>query len=152
MTVKTKQIKNELEGEWLEAAPGEHFMIHIPGSATNNWYSVTEILSSPGSSTPIHLHQKEDEYLLVVEGMVRVLYGEETFEATAGTMVSLLRGIQHAWGNHNDIPARVIMTAVPGGCEEALRVIAASSRDELDLQAIAKKYAVTVIGPPLLGT
>jgi hypothetical protein len=43
------------------------------------------------------------------------------------------------------------MTAVPGGCEEALRVIAATNRDQLDLEALAKKYAVRAIGPPLLG-
>jgi mannose-6-phosphate isomerase-like protein (cupin superfamily) len=77
----------------LEAAPGEHFLIRVPGSETNNSYSVTEFLSDPGSSTSIHLHEREDEYLLVVEGTVRVLYGERTFDATAGTMISLLRGI-----------------------------------------------------------
>jgi quercetin dioxygenase-like cupin family protein len=152
MIAKTNQIENELKEEWLEAAPGEHFLIRIPSSDTNNLYSLTEFRSSPGSSTPIDLHEKEDEYLLVVEGMVRVLYGDETFDATAGTMVSLLRGIQHAWGNPTDTPVRVPMTAVPGGCEEALRVIAATNRDELDLEALAKKYRVRVIGPPLLGS
>jgi quercetin dioxygenase-like cupin family protein len=150
MTGKTKLSKNKLKGEWLEAAPGEHFLIRVPASETNNSYSVTEFLSSPGSSTPIHLHEKEDEYLLVVEGMVRVLYGEEMFHATAGTMVTLLRGIQHAWGNPTDTPTRVIMTAVPGGCEEALRSIAATSRDQFDLAALAKRYAIKAIGPPLL--
>src|SRR5450432_3318842 len=124
MTGKTKLIGNESKGEWLEAAPGEHFLIRIPGSETNNSYSVTEFLSDPGSSTPIHFHEREDEYLLVVEGTVRVRYGEMTLDATAGTMVSLLRGIQHAWGNPTDGPVRVIMAAVPGGCEEALKVIA----------------------------
>jgi hypothetical protein len=48
-------------------------------------------------------------------------------------------------------PARVIMTAVPGGCEEALREIAATPRDKLDLEALAKKYAVRTVGAPLLG-
>jgi quercetin dioxygenase-like cupin family protein len=151
MTTHTKRIKNQPQGEWLEAAPGELFLIRIPGSKTNDLYSVTEFLSSPGSSTPIHLHEKEDEYLLVLEGMVRVLYGDKTFDATAGTMVSLVRGIQHAWGNPTAVRARVIMTAVPGGCEEALREIAATHRDKLDLEALAKKYAVRNVGPPLLG-
>jgi quercetin dioxygenase-like cupin family protein len=143
--------KDRIQGEWLEAAPGEHFLIRIPGLETNNAYSVTEFVSSPGSSTPIHLHEREDEYLLVLEGMVRVLYGDKTFDATAGAMVSLPRGIQHAWGNPTNTPVRVIMTAVPGGCEEALREIATTSRGELDLQALAKKFAVKNIGPPLLG-
>jgi quercetin dioxygenase-like cupin family protein len=43
--------------------------------------------------------RKEDEHILVVEGAARVLYGDETFDATAGTVVSLARGIPHAWGN-----------------------------------------------------
>jgi mannose-6-phosphate isomerase-like protein (cupin superfamily) len=144
-------IGNKPSGEWLQSRPGERFSIRIPASATNGCYSVTEILSSPGDSTPVHLHENEDEHILVVEGTARVLYGDKTFDATAGTMVSLLRGIQHAWGNPTDTPVRVIMTAVPGGCEEALRAIATMSRNELDLEALAKKYAVRVIGPPLLG-
>jgi quercetin dioxygenase-like cupin family protein len=151
MTFETNEIENKLHGEWLEAGPGEHFFIHVPGSETNNSYSVTEFLSSPGSSTPIHLHEKEDEYLLVLEGTVRILYGDKTFDASPGTMVSLLRGIQHAWGNPFNAPVRVMMTAVPGGCEEALREIASTNRDELDLEALAKKYAVKNIAPPLLG-
>src|ERR1700722_3834377 len=104
MTVKKHLIENESKGQWLEAAPGEYFLIHVPGSETNNSYSVTEFLSSPGSSTSIHLHEREDEYLLVLEGMVRVLSGDKTFQATAGTTVSLPRGIQHAWGNPTDAP------------------------------------------------
>jgi hypothetical protein len=43
-----------------------------------------------------------------------------------------------------------MITATPGGVEEALRLIATSG-DQLDLMAIAAKYAVRHIGPPLLG-
>src|ERR1700730_1456956 len=46
---------NELRGEWLQSRRGERFSIRIPASATNGCYSVTEILSSPGDSTPVHL-------------------------------------------------------------------------------------------------
>ena len=151
MTSKNDRIEDRIQAEWLEGAPGERFLIRIPGLETNNAYSVTEFLSSPGSSTPIHLHEKEDEYLLVLEGTVRVLYGDKTFDATTGTVVNLVRGIQHAWGNATDTPVRVIMTAVPGGCEEALREIAATPRDKLNLEGLAKKYAVRTVGPPLLG-
>ena len=70
----------------------------------------SQILSSPGDSTPVHLHEKEDEHILVVEGTARVLYGEKTFDATAGTMVSLARGIPHAWGNSADTPIRLMAT------------------------------------------
>jgi len=64
-------IDNELSGEWLQSRPGERFSIRVPASATNGSYSVTEILSSPGDSTPVHLHENEDEHILVVEGTAR---------------------------------------------------------------------------------
>jgi quercetin dioxygenase-like cupin family protein len=123
----------------------------IPASATNGSYSVTEILSSPGDSTPVHLHENEDEYILVVEGTARVLYGDKTFDATTGTMIGLARGIPHALGNPTDTPIRLLITARPGGVEELLRLISTSG-DQLDLLALANKYAVRRIGPPLFGT
>jgi mannose-6-phosphate isomerase-like protein (cupin superfamily) len=148
MTGKRPVIE-ESDG-WLQARPGERFLIRIPASATNGSYSVTEIVASPGDSTPIHVHQKEDEHLLVVEGTARLQFGEKIFDAGAGTMVSLPRGIPHAWGNPTDTPLRIMMTATPGGCEEALRLIATAG-DQLDLQAIAERFAVTMVGPPPLG-
>jgi hypothetical protein len=51
MTSKNDRIEDRIQAEWLEAAPGERFLIRIPGLETNNAYSVTEFLSSPGSST-----------------------------------------------------------------------------------------------------
>jgi quercetin dioxygenase-like cupin family protein len=120
-TGDARTVDNELSGEWLQSRPGERFSIRIPASATNGSYSVTEILSSPGDSTPVHLHEKADEHILVVEGAARVLYGDETFDATAGTVVSLARGIPHAWGNPTDTRLRLVITATPGGVEGVLR-------------------------------
>jgi len=149
-TCDAHAIDNELSGEWLQSRPGERLSIRIPASATNGCYTVTEILSSPGDSTPVHLHEKEDEHILVVQGTARVLYGDKTFDATAGTVVSLARGIPHAWGNPTDTPLRLVITSTPGGVEEVLRLLATSG-DQLDLVALADKYGVRLIGPPLLG-
>ena len=90
---------------------GKRFSIRVPASATNGYYSVTEILSSPGDSTPVYLHQNEDKYILVVEGTAWVLYGEKTFDATAGTMLSPARDIWHAWRNSTDAPIPLVTTA-----------------------------------------
>ena len=148
-TSNARVAGSEASGEWLQARPGERFSIRIPASATNGSYSVTEIISSPGDSTPIHIHKNEDEHMLVLEGTARFLYGDKTFDAAAGTMVSLARGIPHAWGNPTDTPIRLMVTATPGGVEEALRLIATSG-DQLDLLAMAARFAVRQIGPALL--
>jgi len=107
--------------------------------------------SSQALVTERRFTENEDEHILVVEGTARVLYGDKTFDATAGTMISLARGIPHAWGNPTDTPIRLMITARPGGVEEVLRLIATGG-DQLDLPALANKYAVRRIGPPLLGT
>ena len=132
----------------MQSRPGERFSIRVPATTTNGRYSVTGILSSPGDSTPVHLHEREDEHIFVVEGTARVLYRDNAFDATAGTVVSLARGIPHAWGNPTDTPLRLVTTATPGGVEEVLRLIATSG-DQVDLVALADKYGVRLIGPPL---
>jgi hypothetical protein len=39
------------------------------------------------------------------------------------------------WGNPTEAPIRLAITATPGGCEEALRLIATSG-DQLDLRDV----------------
>ena len=138
------------EGEWLQSRSGERFCIRIPADVTHGGYSVTEIIASPGDSTPVHIHKNEDEHIHVLDGTVQFQLGEDKFEATSGTVVSLPRGIAHAWGNASDTSVRLIATLTPGGCEEALREIAIAGKD-VDLMAIATRYEVSVVGPPLLG-
>jgi hypothetical protein len=60
-TSNGRVIGNERGGEWLQSRPGERFWIRIPASETNGSYFVTEILSNPGDSTPVHLHENDDE-------------------------------------------------------------------------------------------
>jgi quercetin dioxygenase-like cupin family protein len=151
MTDKTQVQDTELGSDWPEASPGEHFLIRISATATNGAYSITEFFSRPGQSTPIHVHSKEEEYLLVLEGTARLILGDETLDATAGTRVTLPRGIKHAWGNATDSPVRLAITAMPGGCEEALELLASTPIEQLDLPALAAKYGVTPLGPPFLG-
>jgi quercetin dioxygenase-like cupin family protein len=137
------------EAKWLTARPGERFCVRVPAAATDGAYSIVEIVADPGDSTPLHVHEKEDEYLLVLEGSARVVLGEQTIEATAGQTVEMKRGIPHAWGNPSDKPVRLLFTATPGGCEEALVIIAQGG--EIDLPALAARFRVTHLGPPILG-
>src|SRR5436190_17314612 len=109
-TRDARTVDNELSGEWLQSRSGERFSIRIPASATNGTYSVTEFLSSPGDSTPVHLHEKEDEHILVLEGTARVLYGDKKFDVSAGTAASPDRGCSRAWGDRTDNRSTLAIT------------------------------------------
>jgi len=71
----------------------------VSAADTNGVYSLVEIVSSPGDGTPLHVHDNEDEHIIVLEGTARIAYGDEVFDAEAGKAVTLLRKIPHAWGN-----------------------------------------------------
>jgi quercetin dioxygenase-like cupin family protein len=147
-TTNAHSILHEDRGEWLQTRPGERCLIRVSAAETNGAYSVVEIVSSPGDSTPMHVHQNEDEYILVVEGTARIACGDETFDAAAGTAVVLTRNIPHAWGNPSNSPLRIVVTCTPGGVEEILRLIALGG--DIDMMALSEKFGVQGVGPTLL--
>src|SRR5262249_28796207 len=109
------------------------------------------IVSEPGDGTPLHVHQNEDEHLLVLEGTARFALGDRIFDAEAGTMVTLPRNIPHAWGNRSGSRLRIAGIACPGGVEGVLRVIAGggvvTGHVVIDIPALAESLGVIALGP-----
>ena len=136
---------------WLQTRPGEHCLIRVPAADTNGAYSLVEIVSEPGDGTPLHVHQNEDEHLLVLEGTGRFAIGDKIFDAPAGTMVTLPKNIPHAWGNRSSSWLRIAGIAYPGGVEEVLRIIAAGGvvggSVIIDIPELAESYGVIALGP-----
>ena len=149
MTSDTHAADTLDQGKWLQTRPGERCFIRVAAADTDGAYSVIEILSLPGDSTPIHVHQNEDEHLFVLEGTARVARGDQTFDAPAGTTVALPRHIPHAWGNATDAMLRMIVTCRPGGVEAMLPLIARGG--DVDVKALGTKFGVGGVGPLLLG-
>ncbi|MBV9877909.1 MAG: cupin domain-containing protein [Verrucomicrobia bacterium] len=139
----THTIIPRQNGGWFESRPGEKFRICTSAAQTNGAYSVVEIVAEHGYGTPVHIHEREDEHFVVVEGTVSMVNGNQAFEATAGAAVSLRKGIPHAWCNRSHSPLRLVITNVPGGIEESLRL----SANGVDVRAVAEQFAVRVVGP-----
>ena len=139
----THTINPGQNGEWFESRPGERFRICTSAAQTNGAYSVVEIVAENSYGTPVHVHQNEDEHFVVVEGTAYMVSGEQAFEAVAGAAISLRKGIPHAWCNRSNSPLRLVITNVPGGIEESLRL----SANGVDVRAVAEQFAVRVVGP-----
>lgn len=136
--------RNE-RADWLQTRPGERCVIRVPAADTNGAYSLVEIVSEPGDGTPLHVHQNEDEYLVVLEGTARFAVGDRMFDAEAGTMVTLPNNVPHAWGNRSDSRLRIAGICYPGGVEETLRIIAGGGM--IDISALAERFGVIALGP-----
>lgn len=78
---------------------------------------VVHTLAPRALGSPVHTHRNEDEWSYVLDGVVGVEIGEETFAAEAEDVVLKPRGVPHAFWNAGDQPARVLEVITPAGFE-----------------------------------
>src|SRR3954452_5817345 len=100
------------EGRYVQiGALGARFMID---AQKGGGFSMVEHPMEPRSlAAPLHTHTHEDEYSYVIEGEVGVQIGEAVAVAKPGDLVFKPRGIQHAFWNAGDTPARLLEIISP---------------------------------------
>ena len=112
------------EGEtlWLGGL-GVRFL--IGGEQTDGRFSLVEHPIAPRAlAAPMHVHEHEDEYTYVLEGLVGVRIGDEERVAGPGELVFKPRGVPHAFWNAGDEPARALELISPAGFERYFAEIA----------------------------
>ena len=106
-----------------------------------------------GAAAPLHLHRREDEQFLVVDGSVRFVVGDERIDAGPGDLVFLPRGLPHAYLVTSE-RARIVGMATPGGFESFFTdlgtpVTAAETRPSMEAMASwSAERGIELLGPP----
>jgi hypothetical protein len=89
------------------------------------------------------------EHFIILEGKALVANGESRAEITAGSSITIGKGVPHAWCNPSeDIPLRMLVLLTPGGLEELFRRNAGT--EPADMIALARKFGTRITGPALL--
>jgi mannose-6-phosphate isomerase-like protein (cupin superfamily) len=116
----------------------------IPSDQTDNRYTVLELVLPPGAGAPFHVHQREDEILLVVEGECEIRHGDEIHVAQPGDLIVFPRGQAHAFRNTGQTPNRLMITAVPGGLDRYFAELAAlgSGATQEIVDEINRRYEI----------
>src|SRR3954465_13626187 len=106
------QVLGPDEGKYAQiGAMGVRFMID---PEQGGGFSLVEHPIAPRAlAAPMHTHAHEDEYSYVLEGEVGVQVGDEVSVARPGDLVFKPRGIQHAFWNAGDTPARLLEIISP---------------------------------------
>lgn len=123
----------------------------IASDQTDNRYTVLELVLPAGGGAPFHVHQREDEILLVVEGECEIQHGGHTHIALPGTLIVFPRGQAHAFRNTGPTANRLLITATPGGLDryfdeiQALFARGDAPQDALD--EINRRYEID-FSPP----
>ena len=118
-------------------------------AAGSNASFVIHPLAPRTLGSPVHTHQHEDEFSLILDGEVGVQVGDETFVAKAGDFVRKPRGVPHAFWNPTDEPARLLEVITPGGFEGYFAELGALFRagpspDMAALGKLASAYGLEV--------
>ncbi len=142
--------------------PGEGKIVPVPGhkvthkvfgADTDGAYSLLEV-ELVGDGPPQHIHKAEDEAIYVLEGEIKILVGERTLRATAGSFVRIPRGTVHTFSRIEQKPAKLLAIFSPAGFEKFFDE--AVDLDVTDTEtyvakgkALAEKYNMEIVGPPL---
>ena len=76
---------------------------------------VFETNALPGQFVPVHIHPKQDEFILVHDGALDLKLGGVWSKARAGDIVRMPKGIPHGYFNRSDKPARAWFWVSPAG-------------------------------------
>ena len=123
------------EGDRLFAC-GVTYVVKACGPVTSGAYALIEVIIAPGGIMPSHHHAAFEEGIYVLEGEVRAILNGETYDAVAGSFLTIPWGLPHEIRNSADKPARLLLLSVPGGVEDYYRASCRTTYDERSPQSV----------------
>lgn len=97
--------------------PGDRVRFLITGKETDGALFMAEVFVPPAGGVPPHIHQREDESFVILQGRLTVQVGGKTLHASAGDYVLLPRGVVHSFRNDGDVDAKFLVVVTPAGIE-----------------------------------
>jgi quercetin dioxygenase-like cupin family protein len=126
------------EGRVGGLAPGIGVQFKLWGEDTGGAVSVVEHPFDVGAFVPPHIHTKEDEYSIVLEGEIGFRSGSREAVLGSGAYITKPRGEVHAMWNAGAVPARMIEIISPAGFENFFRELSEmAAAGPVDLEQIA---------------
>src|SRR6476620_701382 len=131
--------------------PGVGVVFKIDGADTGGALSIVEHPFAVGALVPPHVHTREDEYSIVLEGEIGFRSEDREVVLGAGGYIVKPRGEVHAMWNAGSTPARMIEVITPAGFEDFFRDfvditdVRAPSRDEVG--QIGARYGLPFAQP-----
>lgn len=136
-------------------------LAHLRAGAaeTGGRWAMVDQIAERGYSVPLHIHNREAETLLVIDGTVRVVCGDAEYLLSAGGLTILPMGRSHAFVVTSPT-ARILALTEPAGFEEFVAEVGtprtgpslppepAAPPDFAALAAVAARYGIEIVGPP----
>jgi quercetin dioxygenase-like cupin family protein len=142
------------EGRAGGLVPGVGVVFKIDGEDSGGALAIVEHPFAVGSLVPPHVHNREDEYSIVLEGEIGFRSNDREVVLGAGGYIIKPRGEVHAMWNAGAVPARMIEIISPAGFERFFRELtdmtAVGAPDPADVVALADRYELPFAEPDWL--
>lgn len=96
---------------------GDRYTFLLTGEDTGGAYAVFDAWVPAGGGTPRHLHTREDEDFLVMDGELEFTVAGGVRRLRSGEHLHAPRGIPHSFRNVSSTPTRLLITVSPAGLE-----------------------------------
>ncbi len=97
---------------------GARVRLLMSGKQTAGVFCMMEVIGPPGRSTPMHVHDREEETIHVLEGVVDATIDGRLVRLQAGDTALLPRHIPHRLGNSGTSDYRFVLVCTPAGFDE----------------------------------
>jgi len=98
-------------------------------SDTEGRYDLIEGTFTPGIETPLHLHSKYSETLIILEGEFTVKIKGKTETLKPGQRIFIPKGTPHAVACTGSVKSKAITIASPSGFAELIRTVGLSGNE-----------------------
>jgi quercetin dioxygenase-like cupin family protein len=152
---KETAITTQTPGDVRFGPGGAVYRIVATRAQTDNAVFAFEATEPPGGGPPLHIHTREEEFFVVLEGDITFWLNGQVVTRSAGGTAFVPRGMPHCFKNCSDTPARVLVLFSPGSIErffeygEPLTDGSAPSDAILigRAYALAPAYGIEMLGP-----
>ena len=130
---------------------GATMTILVTGAQTNGRSATLEANFPPGGGPPAHIHTREDETFVVIQGHFRFWHGMRVVDGRPGTVVYMPRNEAHQFLNVGSTPGSVIVTIVPAGLEQMFLTMSQRDltvpKDLAEIVRLGAQYGITYVAP-----
>jgi quercetin dioxygenase-like cupin family protein len=145
------------EHEQLQWLGGGVMRIMLDGEKTGGQLAMLRSDAAGGSASPVHVHAREDEIVVLLQGSGLFWAGDQRWELSEGGVAFLPRNVPHAY-RFTSPTVDMLAVCAPAGTEDFFRAAGWDlSRPRPDgweispasMAAAAAATGQTILGPPL---
>jgi quercetin dioxygenase-like cupin family protein len=134
------------------AAFGSTAVFKLEGRDTGGALCLGVAQTAPGDGPPPHVHRRDDEIFVVLEGELSFQTATGWVAAPEGTVVYAPRGAPHTFRNVGSSPSRHLLLTLPSGFDEFYlrcgELFAAGGPPDVGrLRAVADEYGYEFLAP-----